>query len=892
MDYSNPVDIQGKTHHTSTNFLTPDHIRHIEGRGLLNDWSRANCRSIGVQEASHWLSYTAKSAGILFEGEGLQIQFKPDKPWKGDEKEKKAPKYRSPLGDYDAFLAKHPTQKDYWSPENLKEIAYQVDGHPCVPITEGPFKGIAGCCNGLPTVALLGVSMGLTPKDSDPQGKRYLVESLEKLAKAGLGFIFAFDADAVTNDNVNWEQLKLAHQLKKFNVPIYSVTGLWDAGEDGETKGMDDYIQRHGADKFKSDILPKAQKIEAWEKQFKESQASSSKKKGCDTPSADSMGRVIAEDYRDRLAFSNENQTWYRYEAESPGVWTSETEEYVEALILGICEAKGLADFPASYLSNVLRFCRSRLIQRVWKERRDLLPFHNGALEINTGKLLPHSPGYKFTWCLPRKHDPEATDWSEIDKWLDFATSGNQQLRETLIAFAAATLTGTAAQFQKFLHLVGIGGSGKGTFQRLLVDLIGLENCHISTLDEWCSNRFEPAQAHRKQLLLFPDEDKGVRSLGKFKQVTGGDWLRAEEKNKKPFKYKFDGAVVVASNFPIFGSDNSSGMSRRTIAIPFNAVVARSSRCDLNAKFQPCLPAFTNYLLSLDPDWISTRLREVQDIPEISLQFWENQMRENSIAGFLNDKLIYDSTASTLVGDSKEKTDTLYGAYYAYCEAQGHRAQAVKNFSPNLMELATTVLGLPLKKEHTKVGNVILGLRLRDAFDDHLATYDYELRSRCQNAGEGSGEGSVKDSVKGQNAYAVSVVAPVKDKPLDSLEKIEKKFDIDGDPNEKTSADIVINPSPALEPLQREASNLSPDPSPNPSPDPSPVSEVLNPGDLVEDVGNGNRFRVVDSDGKTAQLETLNGQRLPRRSHSRNLKLIESAGKQLSLEIDLSPDGW
>ena len=45
-------------------------------------------------------------------------------------------------------------------------------------VTEGGFKAIALCSNGLPAIALLGVEMGLTPASEDPQGKRYLVPEL------------------------------------------------------------------------------------------------------------------------------------------------------------------------------------------------------------------------------------------------------------------------------------------------------------------------------------------------------------------------------------------------------------------------------------------------------------------------------------------------------------------------------------------------------------------------------------------------------------------------------------------------------------------------------------------------------------------------------------------
>jgi len=128
------------------------------------------------------------------------------------------------VGEYDAFLPQHPTDKNYWEPENLKQHCYRIDDRPYLLITEGPFKAISGCSNGLPTIALMGISMGLTAKASDLQNKRYLVPALESYACAGFGFIIAFDADAATNKSVIWEQRKLGRQLLKFGVPVRSVT--------------------------------------------------------------------------------------------------------------------------------------------------------------------------------------------------------------------------------------------------------------------------------------------------------------------------------------------------------------------------------------------------------------------------------------------------------------------------------------------------------------------------------------------------------------------------------------------------------------------------------------------------------------------------------------------
>lgn len=120
----------------------------VETRGLPADWVRANCWSVSAKEASELLGYPAKSDGMMLQGDGWQIQFKPDKPWKS-EGEKKAPKYRSPLGDYDAILPSHPEDKQYWHDlEALKKRCWHENGKPYLLITEGHFKAIAGCSNG------------------------------------------------------------------------------------------------------------------------------------------------------------------------------------------------------------------------------------------------------------------------------------------------------------------------------------------------------------------------------------------------------------------------------------------------------------------------------------------------------------------------------------------------------------------------------------------------------------------------------------------------------------------------------------------------------------------------------------------------------------------------
>ena len=256
MTYSTAIDTQLSTLSLK---LTPQHQAHIEARGIYSNWADENCITFDIPGATVMLGYKAKSAGImLVSDEYGQWQFKPDEPW--GSKDGKAPKYRTGKGEYDAFLAKHPTIKAYWSDlDALKARCFTIDGQPYLLITEGGFKSIMGCQHDIPTIGLVGVTMGLTPK---AKGEPDLIPVLKKLAEAGFGFIIAFDADAATNKNVRIAEAKLSKVLAAYGCPVKSVAGLWEPGTNGETKGMDDFINKKGIEEFRA-ILTNAYSLES-----------------------------------------------------------------------------------------------------------------------------------------------------------------------------------------------------------------------------------------------------------------------------------------------------------------------------------------------------------------------------------------------------------------------------------------------------------------------------------------------------------------------------------------------------------------------------------------------------------------------------------------------------
>ena len=704
-------------------------------RGLNPEWIEANCRSVNIAEATEMLRYPARSGGVAIEGSNGQCQLRPDKPW-GGKPGQKAPKYRTAAGDeYTALLPKHPTDKNYWLDiEGLKQRCYSINGHPYLVVTEGGFKAIrrslpakliALCSNGLPAIALLGVEMGLTPASDDPQGKRYLVPELERFARQGFGFILAFDADTYRKKPVKQALIKLASQLQKFQVPVYNLPE-WD---ENDGKGVDDFIQNKGIEKFREELLSQSMSFEDWSKEYG---SDAFEKKSNKPPKPDIIGKEIAGKYRNRWIYCDELKSWLAYSIETEGIWEIVSEQYLASEVDAILEARNIEGYGTNaYVNNIIGSLKRKLFLRKWREKSstEWLPFQNGVLELSTGKLHSHSPGFRFTWQLPRDYTIFEAGWRSIDNWLDEATQGNSEYKELLLCFAAAVLRGRN-DLQKFLHLIGGGGSGKSTFTTLLTALIGEENTATLNMSD-LEDKHEIARIFGKRLVVLPDQDKAGKKMCNFKRLTGQDRLSGRRLFENGFEFIFGGLTVVTSNFPIFHTNVGSWLHRRVRMIPFEYRCPPHKKRDLMKDFEPELGAFTSYLLSIPSEKIERVLKGYGD-KAIDLTVWEAQMRSDGLAAWVNDWVVEDHLAQVRIGSNSKEwmrdeeydptMSTLYGSYALYCQQTNRSAKSPQNFSAELLELTNRILDWRALKGRVKMAGtsvrIIKGLRLRTPGDD------------------------------------------------------------------------------------------------------------------------------------------------------------------------------
>lgn len=451
-------------------------------------------------------------------------------------------------------------------------------------------------------------------------------------------------------------------------------------------------------------------------------------------PTPDVMSAQIASDYQDIWLYNAEINSWMEYG--SIGVWKQVNDLYITNVVHKILKKRCFTGYGDSYLKNVVSLLRLELYAHTWGENKKLLPFTDCVLELDTGITKPHSPSNRLTWVLPRPYKSENSSWRLIDEWLSAATMGNPQDKRLLLHYAAAVLR--QQSIQKFLHLIGPGGSGKTTFMNLLMALVGKENTLSIDLDN-LNEKDAVADLFGKVLVVFADQDSAGRQLSNFKKLTGGDNLRGRRLYRDGFNFRFTGMSVMTSNNPIFQTGTARWLTRRAIMVPFKFNVQKENIRNLEKDFEPELSAFTNYLLSIPVSEIEAVLNGLNS-DCLSATLWESQIRSDGLASWVNDCLIRDNLARTQIGSDAQEwanssynpnTSTLFGSYCHTMRKSNRKALTKDNFSAQLLEVLQT-LGWEALKVRTSTGRFITGVRLRTENDLSVPCLDETLSTEIE----------------------------------------------------------------------------------------------------------------------------------------------------------------
>ncbi|MFU8789518.1 MAG: DNA primase family protein [Methylobacter sp.] len=447
-----------------------------------------------------------------------------------------------------------------------------------------------------------------------------------------------------------------------------------------------------------------------------------------------SAALLLADCLHGGLAYCDKAKVWHGFDGTC---WQPMDDDAIinKTLIELIYKGTQSTGFKNCYRANIKALITDGGFLPLPATDHSLLPFQNGLLCCQSKTLHPTTPANAQTWCLPYDYTPGA-ECPTIQKFLLSAVDGDADTVQFLRAWLAALLHGRA-DLQIFLHLMGSGGTSKGTFMRLAVALVGRRNISTTTLPAMENNQFETANFYQKRLVMITDSDKYGGSINNLKAMTGQDFLRLERKNQqqRPGGFQYEGMVVIASNENLAFTDHTSGLERRRRTVTFDRRVTDAEKQAWNdlggetAVLHKEMPGLVNWLLVLSQDDISDLIRNPpKRSQEANL---EAMLAGNPIAAWLIDNCIPDLNAWTQIGECVEIRSTgsetryedadshLYPNYLQWTQRKKRVALALFRFRETAVDAIKT-LGFDAAAKRRKAGQGITGIRLKKDWENPL----------------------------------------------------------------------------------------------------------------------------------------------------------------------------
>lgn len=539
-----------------------------------------------------------------------------------------------------------------------------------------------------------------------------------------------FDRNVHTNESVKAARQELIKELKRRGAKVLLVN---IPEEEIAVNGIDDLLFQWGTKR----VLQLFQQAE----DDTTNNALPRKK----IPANSEVTPIISKKYSNQLAYDVNSKEWLTYT--KTGIWQVVAEEKVLATVKDKLTQilpevfNWYGGFSWQYLQGVIKMLQIDFAIVEWQEKPNFLPMLNGVLHLATMKLHPPDPKYYLRWQLPYNYEPYAT-CPNIEQWILETAKGDESIAKLLRAFLKVVVTGRT-DLQRYLELLGPAGTGKSTFMKLAMALVGLQNVFVTELKQLENNRFETSNLYGKRLMVVTDAERHAGSVSTLKAIVGQDPIRNEKKFENASRpFIFRGNTIVAANETIQTSDYTSGLERRRLSVPFKNQIAPTHRRNLiefntngdslEGEFIEELPGLLNWVLSLAEEEVIALIRDTdKNVPSLAVMKREVLTATNPLADWVDNNVVYDPIAKTQIGTAEPNPDTrqpglylnydrwLYPNYRHYAETTGNKPVAQRRFSDLLEDFFQSQLKLTeVYKVREKTGTYFIGLRLRTSDND------------------------------------------------------------------------------------------------------------------------------------------------------------------------------
>lgn len=239
-------------------------------------------------------------------------------------------------------------------------------------------------------------------------------------------------------------------------------------------------------------------------------------------------------------------------------------------------------NIPAEGRKEIMQFMAVKTlidpedIDKVWNK----IAVGNGVLDIVTGELSEPVKDEKNTIAIPWNYNPDPPHSSRIDEFMAHISANrdgsvNVMKMQFLYQIAGYCLL-KRNYFGKFFIFQGEGGTGKSTFQDLIVKLIGDNNRARVGIDKMDQDYFLATLLSK---LINIDDDavdgKVLENTGRFKSLVTGNEITVRQIFKEPITFTPFATCMFSCNKLPRILDKTSGLYRRMVIIELNNKVTK-----------------------------------------------------------------------------------------------------------------------------------------------------------------------------------------------------------------------------------------------------------------------------------------------------------------------------
>ena len=316
--------------------------------------------------------------------------------------------------------------------------------------------------------------------------------------------------------------------------------------------------------------------------------------------------------------------------------------------------------------------------------------FKNGLFDLERWELVPHDPEVLSTIQLQYNYDPALKDKPVFDRYInDLFTredgsidNDSSMILQEFCGLAISNIYVYRAKKALFLCSIR-GNTGKTQLLNLIQLILGEENATSIPIQHMNENsgRFTMGTALGKRMIINGDQtESDIGDSSYFKQLTGGDRTKMENKNQKPLMVRYRGGIMVGCNgLPSFTDDKGEHVFERLLLIMCTNVIPEEKRDSmLLDKMKPEIPAIINWFMEglrrlIGNGYKFTRSKSAEDAVK------EYRQRLDSVYRFINEWEGKITIGNEQHGDTehfeitKNRADqypkkTFYDCYAAWCE--------------------------------------------------------------------------------------------------------------------------------------------------------------------------------------------------------------------------------